>query len=537
MSGGPSNVPGDENGPGARSGVAGGTGPTAGEEASAGSDQGVEGALLARNTLLNLVGLGLPLLVAVFAMPPIVAGLGPGGFGLLALVWVMLGYLALLDLGLGRATTKFAAEGLAVGDMRRLSASARVAATLQLIIGVLAAGGLALATPWLVERALNIDAPLVPEARLSFYMLAAITPVVMVTNTFRGLLEARQEFGVINAVKLPVGTANYLLPLVGVLLGWRVSTIIAVLLSLRVLVLGVYAGVAWRRLPVLRDRIHIRREDALALLGFGGWVTVSAVISPLLVYLDRFIVGALRSVAAVGYYSAPHELIMRLTILPSSVASTLFPALSAAAGRGDVELRDRLVGGVLRFLLMAAGPALVVLAVLADDVLGLWLGSVYAEQAGPALRLFALGMAANVLAYVPAVLLPASGRPDLPARLHVLELPVHLAVLWVLTARWGITGAAAAWALRMVLDAALLFAVSHRVRLIRVPEVLRELRPTALWVGAFGLGTVAVWLWVDPTVLRLVLVAGFLAVMTVVAWQRLLSAAERESLVAAVRSR
>jgi O-antigen/teichoic acid export membrane protein len=72
----------------------------------------IKGGLLARNTLFNLIGQGLPLVVAVVTIPLIIQGLGIDRFGLLSLAWVVLGYFAIFDLGLGRATTKFVAEAL-----------------------------------------------------------------------------------------------------------------------------------------------------------------------------------------------------------------------------------------------------------------------------------------------------------------------------------------------------------------------------------------------------------------------------------------
>jgi len=63
------------------------------------------GSLLARNTLLNFIGQAVPLLVGVATIPFIVRGLGTERFGFLSLAWVVLGYFAIFDLGLGRATT------------------------------------------------------------------------------------------------------------------------------------------------------------------------------------------------------------------------------------------------------------------------------------------------------------------------------------------------------------------------------------------------------------------------------------------------
>src|SRR5690606_31513931 len=76
----------------------------------------VRGRLLARNALLNLVGLGAPILVAVAAIPAVVRGLGEERFGILAIAWMVIAYLG--ELGVGRATTKFVAEALGAGDVR-----------------------------------------------------------------------------------------------------------------------------------------------------------------------------------------------------------------------------------------------------------------------------------------------------------------------------------------------------------------------------------------------------------------------------------
>ena len=43
--------------------------------------------------------------------------------------------------------------------------------------------------------------------------------------------------------------------------------------------------------------------DAKALLSFGGWITVSNIVSPLLVYVDRFVIWSFISMEAVAWYA------------------------------------------------------------------------------------------------------------------------------------------------------------------------------------------------------------------------------------------
>ena len=77
------------------------------------------GSVIARNTLYNVAGQFLPLLVGLASVPIIVRSLGAQRFGLLGLVWAVLGYFSSFDLGLGRATTKFMVEALNHGDAVR----------------------------------------------------------------------------------------------------------------------------------------------------------------------------------------------------------------------------------------------------------------------------------------------------------------------------------------------------------------------------------------------------------------------------------
>src|ERR1700731_5244013 len=74
------------------------------------------GRLLARNVFWNLIGNGAPMLVAIFCIPVLIKGLGTDRFGILTLVWALIGYASLFDLGLGRALTQLAASKLGSGD-------------------------------------------------------------------------------------------------------------------------------------------------------------------------------------------------------------------------------------------------------------------------------------------------------------------------------------------------------------------------------------------------------------------------------------
>src|SRR5713101_3770903 len=95
------------------------------------------GRLLARNTIWNLLGQLLPMAVGVVAIPPLVRGLGIDRFGLLSLVWIVIGYFSLFDLGMGRALTKLVADKLGANEEKSIPPLAWTSLLLMFLVGVL----------------------------------------------------------------------------------------------------------------------------------------------------------------------------------------------------------------------------------------------------------------------------------------------------------------------------------------------------------------------------------------------------------------
>ena len=432
------------------------------------------GARVMRNTGLTLASIGIPLFSAFLVMPSLTRHLGAARFGLLGLAWALLEYFSLFDVGLGRATTKFVAERIATKSAE-LPQIILVSMTSQLVLGGIGGLLLALLAPVIVGHWLVVPPALVAEARASFELLALMLPFVLVSLGLRGVVEAAQRFDLSAAIRTPSSAATFLIPAIAALYGVKLPGILFGLLLLRVvtccaLVVAVrYAlpGVTWRWPP------HWRLPRAL--VSFGGWIAVSNIVSPILVYLDRFVLGAVVGLGAVGLYTPAYELSARLLIVPGSLLTAMFPMVSAASG-GEGDEHDRLArifSLSVRNLLLLLAPAVVLLSAFAPDILRLWLGHEFADRSSLALRVLAVGVMINGLGHVPCGYLQASGRPDVPAKFHIFELIIHLPLTWVLVRRLGISGAALAWAIRVTLDSALLFVATDRVMGISLTAVFR----------------------------------------------------------------
>ena len=152
---------------------------------------------------------------------------------------------------------------------------------------------------------------------------------------------------------------------------------------------------------------------------------VTNVVSPLLVTLDRFLIGALVSVTAVAYYATPFEVVIKFLLLPGALMGVMFPAFSASFAH-DRERTAILFRRCAKSLFLVLFPVMLCTVALAQDGLKLWLGPEFAHHSFRVLQVLAVGVFINSLAYVPFTFLQGIGRPDLTATLHLIELPLYV---------------------------------------------------------------------------------------------------------------
>lgn len=414
--------------------------------------------MLLRHTTFNLIGLGAPLLVAIVAIPQLIAALGPAGFGLLTMVWAVVSYFGLFDLGLGRALTQQLSLAFAKGDSESVGPLTGTAIALMALLGLLAGVAMAAGASWGVGLIKNV--PDRAEAIRAVYAMAFAMPAIILTSGFRGVLEARSAFGLVNLIRLPMGLFTFLGPLAVVTYSApRLDTIAAVLALGRIVACVVHAYYAWRILPVEQRDFKVRREEMKNLAASGGWLTVSNIISPIMGYVDRFVIGAVVSASAVAYYATPNEMVTKLWIIPGALTAVLFPAFTARMARPGADTRS-LVNASVTALFVLILPITAGLTAFGNELLTLWINADFAKHSTLLLQIFSMSMLITCLAQIPFTLIQSAGHPKITAMLHCVILPLFLVSLWLLARAYGVTGAALAWLLRLTVDTCALFYLS-----------------------------------------------------------------------------
>jgi O-antigen/teichoic acid export membrane protein len=420
------------------------------------------GSLIAKNTVYNLLGYGIPLIFAIILIPPLIKGLGEERFGLLNLAWIIIGYFSFLDFGIGRAVTKVIAEKIGTGILEEIPRIFWTSIYLVLIISSVGALIAFLLTPLMVNDFFNITAELQNEALNTFYLLALSIPIVATTAGLRGLLEAYQKFSIINVIRTFLGIFSFVGPLLCLIITDNLFWIVFLLIVIRIIVWLLYLIQCFKLNLELKTKIRFQSNLIKPILKLSGWISIANVIVPLLIYLDRFLIGAIISATAITYYATPYEVISKLSLIPGALTAVLFPAFSASYSN-DLEFVKKISFRSVKYIFFLLFPVILFILTFAYNGLNFWLGEKFALSSTLVLQLLSVGILFNSLAYVPFSLLQGIGKADIVAKLQLIELPIYLVVMWLAISNFGIDGAAFIWMLRMVVDASLLFWLTEKV--------------------------------------------------------------------------
>lgn len=418
--------------------------------------------VIAKNSIYNLFGYSIPLLVAIVAIPVLLKTLGTEKFGLLNLAWIIIGYFGFFDLGVGRALTKIVAEKIGANSFSDIPVffwtSIFFMMTFSFFLSVL----LYLISNKIVFNYLKIPQGLQEETLLAFYLLIFSIPIVSTTAGMKGFFEAYQRFDVVNIIRVALGISSFLVPVIVIFFTQSLFWIVLSLVFIRIVIWIVYLIQSFNLNNEIRKKVSFDLNVVKQIFKLSSWMTVSNFTVPLIVYLDRILIASLVSSAAVAYYSTPYEVITKLLIIPSALTAVLFPTFAANYLR-DSAGTIRLSAKAMKYIFILLLPVILAVVIFSFELLSFWLGNEFAQNSYIILQLLSIGILFNSIGYIPFSFIEGIGRPDVTAKIQLIELPVYLIAMWLMIKFYGTTGAAAVFMIRMILDSALMFYFSRRI--------------------------------------------------------------------------
>lgn len=451
--------------------------------------------------MYNLLGILAPALAALAIIPALLSRIGETRFGALSLVWLLLVHVGVFDLGLSRATANRIAR-LDAHDLESRRSVLWTSICLNALFGVLGAAILYIVVEPLAVHVFDVQADMRAEVLAAAPWLALAAPLVTIGGASAGALEGSRRFDVVNAIQAfgavliqaaPLAAAYLISPsfdvlVASVVLSRALATALLAAASVRIVAPG----------PMAAPQKRWARE----LFGYGAWIFVSALLLPAFMTLDKLLIGAMIGAVAVAYYSVSDQIVRRVAIMPASLVRSIFPRIAGSTEREGRELALKSSRAVVAVMT----PILVALIVGLHPFLAIWIDPAFAQAASAPGVILAAGIWINSVAMTPSVYLQASGRPDVTAKCHLIEIGPHVVVLWLCIEAFGMLGAACAMLFTSALDASLLMRLAG----------LDLWRMRYFWEGAAWIaGVCALALLGDNSFTMLVLGAAFTLVCAV----------------------
>ncbi|WMY75883.1 flippase [Buttiauxella selenatireducens] len=408
---------------------------------------------LIKNSVWNLAGYVIPTAIAIPALGYLARVLGLELFGIYTLAIAIVGYAGIFDVGLTRAIVREIALFRDEPDERKLIIS--TSTIFILLFGSLGMLVIYMFIPNIVHM-LNISSLHIHEVEISLKILVFSIPLFLLNQLWMSILEGDEKFSILN-IQRSIGSSviaglpalfvwlehSLVYAIIGLLVGRGISFIISF-----VIVRG----------EIISAKLRFNPSTFKRLIFFGGWITVSNIISPVMVYFDRFVISNLLGAKFVSYYTAPSEAVSRLGLIPGALSRAVYPRLSNTTNKD--EFRKQLKFSY-KLMMLGCLPIVIFGIVFSKNILGIWMGQEYAIHSYYILCILLIGFFFNSIAQIPFTAIQSVGKAKVTALLHCIEIIPYLCVLYYFVKWYGITGAAYAWCLRVVLDCLFLVLISN----------------------------------------------------------------------------
>lgn len=421
----------------------------------------------------NVASKLIPILLGIITLPIIIGNVGTERFGIISITWLVIGYFTIFDLGLSKSIINQLALDLKNSDGLYQSEIISTLSYSLLSLGLVSGVVIFTIAPYLVLDVLNISQEFHHEAITALRVVSFGVPFTLISSGFRGVLETNQRFektaiaDIFNAFGVYLGLS--------ILTHYQksIDVIVIYLVLVRMVVfviLYLFSKRHFNRIWALKRKYVNHLKSSIQ---FGSWIAVSNLINPLMGQIDRYVIGAIISMSAVSFYSAPLELIIKMNIIPASIASVLFPAFSLT--RSDKKKSKALFKNSHLLIIVVTLPLIVTILLFANEALLIWLGNEFASNSTIIVQIIVVGVFFTGVSQIPFTFIQASGLPKKTAVLHFTEMLFYVPGIIYFVHAYGIIGAAIARLLRIIIDTSALFYFS-----IKISEISYLLRSTVI---------------------------------------------------------
>ena len=291
---------------------------------------------ITRNALANVGGRSWYLLVWFAVTPYVLVQLGDERFGVWSLLFLVSGYLATLDFGLGPAVVRFTARHAAQDDWELLRRVVAHVSRIFLLLGILWVALVVFAADWILAS-LGLPAEFQAETRFAILLSTAVFAFANLVNVGTGILNGLQRMGLSNGILVAASIPQLLLLLFGLSRGFGLYAV-AVSTLAQWVVTGLLTWIALRRVaPAARWPIFRAPKGDSEWIGFGAAMQANTLILLGQQQVDKLFLVAMAGVRTVTQFELGFRVANGLQSVMTLAQAPLLPAFAEAHSRDGMQ--------------------------------------------------------------------------------------------------------------------------------------------------------------------------------------------------------
>jgi O-antigen/teichoic acid export membrane protein len=389
--------------------------------------------------------------IAVIVTPVLVHRLGPVYYGIFSLSAAALGFVGMLDLGMTTALVRFLSKSVAEGDEQETRALIRSSVTFYGAVGAAGIVAMSLLAFVFAPALFNLHGSALDVAKFAFAVAGLGFAFDVLTRGVSTIPLSLQRYDVAAYVRIVSGTVVAAASAAVVLAGYGLRVLISVNVALDALGLIVAVIIGRRLVPAISFRPSADARRIKRLMTFSVWVFIGNLSAFVLYQFDRFLLGALDSVAAVTYYAVAASTASYVYAVVGSIAAVVIPASTELFSRGEWASVRRLYERATRACVLCVGSIGIPIVIFAHQVLDVWLGAVYSAKISTLLQILVLTFALLSLTVIPFNILIGAGKPRIVAILNGAIAVLNVVLVVALVPAYGARGAAIAYLISVLL--------------------------------------------------------------------------------------
>lgn len=393
--------------------------------------------LLLSSAIWNIATIIVTAIGAFVTMPIIINGIGTDNYGLFSIILMIGGFAALQDFGLGEATLRYVSyynEKKNLAGINRVVQSSLTVyiITISIVFFLLQVFAIQIIDLFKLQPdQVDIGLVAIRLGAVGFF-------ISTLDQAMQKIPEALLRYDISNKVSIVFTILRFVLMIGAVHYGFGLIGLVCATILISALRLIMFYIISYRLVPGIEIYPIYNKQGIKEVFNFSIYSFINQIISQISQNTDRIILGVFFSTSAVGFLSAPKDLIQRASGITGAAGKSLFPTFSSML---DKDAMANLYKKSLWLLSLFTMILLIPLAIIMPDFLTIWISPEFSSNSSEFASLFTLGMAFNGGVIVYFSLLKGTNRINLLTKIMSTLTIISIIVTVILVYEYGLIGA------------------------------------------------------------------------------------------------